>query len=130
MQHYEFEENKYNFCLRPTYPLSFIFKASLSYAASSFLASQAGLTGLGDWNNSPMSTKTKANKQSYDYNFNYKLNSNKTRRSRPWHATCDIWQMRGWNFSHNFSSPALMVWDRQCCEGSERKDHLINQSMD
>ena len=131
-ENYEFEKYKKKniiFVCAPLIHWILYSKASLSNAASSFLASHAGLTGLGDWNNSPLSTKTKANKESYDYNFNYKLNSSKTRQSRPWNATCDIWQIRGWNFSHNFSSPALMVWDRQCWEGSERNDHLINQSM-
>ena len=42
-----------------------------------------------------------------------------------WHLTCDTWHMThggGWTFSHNFSSPALTVWDRQCLEDSEWKD--------
>ena len=42
-----------------------------------------------------------------------------------WHMTCDIWW--GWTFSQNFSSPALMVWDRQCLEESEQKNHSMNE---
>ena len=33
----------------------------------------------------------------------------------------------GWTFSQNVSSSALTVWDRQCLEDSERKDHSMNQ---
>ena len=39
----------------------------------------------------------------------------------------------GETFSQNVSSPALTVWERQCLEDSERKDHsfikLINELM-
>ena len=35
----------------------------------------------------------------------------------------------GLTFSQNLSSPALTVWDRQCLEDSERKDHLMNESV-
>ena len=32
----------------------------------------------------------------------------------------------GLTFSQNFSSPAPIVWDRQCLEDSEKKDDSIN----
>ena len=46
------------------------------------------------------------------------------------HVTHDMWHVTqggGWPFSHNFSSPSFMVWDKQCLKGSELKDYLINQ---
>ena len=36
--------------------------------------------------------------------------------------TCDIW--RGVKILSNFSSLALILWDRQCLEDSELKDEL------
>ena len=35
----------------------------------------------------------------------------------------------GLTFCQNFSSPALTVWDRQCCEHSEQKYDQLNESM-
>ena len=49
-----------------------------------------------------------------------------------WHLTCDtghVTNCGGWTFSHNFSSPALMVWDSQYLEDSELKDDVINEWM-
>ena len=48
--------------------------------------------------------------------------------------TCATWlkmwhMVGGWTFSQNVSSPALTVWDRQCLEYSEQKDHLINEAI-
>ena len=31
--------------------------------------------------------------------------------------------------SKDFRAPALMVWDLQCLDGSERKDHSMNELM-
>ena len=38
---------------------------------------------------------------------------------------CDIW--RGVNILSKFQLPALTVWDRQCLEDSELKDHSMNE---
>ena len=35
----------------------------------------------------------------------------------------------GLKFSQNVSSKALTVWDRQCLEDYEQKDHLLSESM-
>ena len=43
-----------------------------------------------------------------------------------WHVICDIWW--GVNILLNLSSLALTVWDRQCLEDFERKDHRFNES--
>ena len=45
-----------------------------------------------------------------------------------WHLTCDTWRGGG-TFSQNISSQALSVWDWQCIEDSEQKDHLMNEWM-
>ena len=42
-----------------------------------------------------------------------------------WHMTCG----GKWTFSQNFNSLALPVWDRQCLEDSEQKDHRLNESV-
>ena len=41
------------------------------------------------------------------------------------YLTCDMWC--GVNIVLNFSSLALLVWDQQCLEDSEQKDHRLNQ---
>ena len=51
-----------------------------------------------------------------------------------WYVTHAMSHMVGWwKFSHNFSSQALTVWDRQCLEDSEQKDDInhdrLNQSV-
>ena len=48
-----------------------------------------------------------------------------------WHVTCDIWHVTcdtrwGVNILSKWQLPALTVWDRQCLEDSERKDHSLN----
>ena len=51
-----------------------------------------------------------------------------------WHLTRDTWHVT-WDIGHMtrdtlwvliIPSPALTVWDWQCLEDSEQKDHLIN----
>ena len=37
--------------------------------------------------------------------------------------------MVGRTYSQNVSSLALTVWDKQCLDDSEQKDHSINESM-
>ena len=47
-----------------------------------------------------------------------------------WRLTSDTWHVTnggGWTFSQNFSTPARMVYDRQCLEDSEQNDHSMNQ---
>ena len=47
-----------------------------------------------------------------------------------WHVTKDMWHVTHgvwWTFSLNFSSLAITVWDKWCCEYIEEKDHLLNQ---
>ena len=41
--------------------------------------------------------------------------------------TCDTWW--GVNILSKFQLPALAVWDRQCLEDSEQKDHSMNESV-
>ena len=42
-----------------------------------------------------------------------------------WHMTCDMWHMMGGEYS--LSSPANTVWEWQCLEDSEQKDHSMNE---
>ena len=49
-----------------------------------------------------------------------------------WHLTCDTWHVThggGWTLYQNFGSTVLIVWDRQCLEESEQKDHSMNEWM-
>ena len=39
---------------------------------------------------------------------------------------CHVIHGGGWTLSQNVSSLALTVWDRQCFEDSEQKDHQLN----
>ena len=43
-----------------------------------------------------------------------------------WHVTHNTWHMTHGGGEH-VSSPALMVWDWQCLEDSEQKDHRLNE---
>ena len=55
---------------------------------------------------------------------------------RIWHltcdtglVTCDMWHLThggGWTFSNIFSFSALTVWERECREDSEQKNHWIS----
>ena len=49
-----------------------------------------------------------------------------------WHVTCDMWNVthgRGWTFSQNFRSLALMVWLYRWLEGLEETGQWMNELM-